>query len=63
MTREDSARLAVRWIDAWIGLDIDWLRRKLAPDFVYVRPYGRLEGRESYLAEVLLPRDQETLNG
>lgn len=49
---EHSARLARGWIEAWIRMDIDWLRRKLAPDFVHVSPLGRLEGRDSYLEAV-----------
>lgn len=51
-TMERSAELAVGWIEAWINFDMEWLRRRLAPDFVHVSPFGRLEGRESYLATV-----------
>lgn len=29
-----------------------WLREKLAADFVHVSPFGRLEGRDHYLATV-----------
>jgi hypothetical protein len=50
--RERSAELAVLWIEAWIKMDMEWLRQRLAPDFVHVSPFGRLEGRESYLATV-----------
>jgi len=49
---ERSAELARRWIEAWIDMDMAWLRHWLAPDFVHVSPFGRLEGRESYLATV-----------
>lgn len=49
---ELSAKLAVGWIEAWIRMDMEWLRQRLAPDFVHVSPFGRLEGRESYLAAV-----------
>jgi ketosteroid isomerase-like protein len=51
-TSESSAKLAVQWIEAWIKMDMEWLRRNLAPDFVHVSPFGRLEGRDSYLATV-----------
>ncbi len=47
-----SAELARGWIEAWIRMDLDWLRRRLAPDFVHVSPFGRFEDRESYLATV-----------
>ena len=50
--KERSAELAVRWIEAWVEMDMEWLRQRLAPDFVHVSPFGRLEGRESYLATV-----------
>jgi ketosteroid isomerase-like protein len=49
MTDQASAALARGWIEAWIRMDIDWLRRRLTPDFVHVSPFGRLEGREAYL--------------
>ncbi|MGD8277942.1 MAG: nuclear transport factor 2 family protein [Gemmatimonadota bacterium] len=49
---ERTAELAVGWIEAWIRMDIDWLRKTLAPDFVHVSPFGRLEGREPYLETV-----------
>lgn len=53
MTATDrSAELAVSWIEAWIRMDMEWLRQWLAPDFVHVSPFGRLEGRDSYLATV-----------
>ncbi len=51
-TREHSAELAVQWIEAWIRFDMDWLRSHLAPDFVHVSPFGRFEGRDTYLAAV-----------
>ena len=47
-----SADLARLWIESWIRMDIDWLRRHLAPDFVHTSPFGRLEGREHYLETV-----------
>jgi hypothetical protein len=50
--KEHSAELAVGWIEAWIRMDIDWLRQRLAPDFVHVSPFGRFDDRESYLAAV-----------
>ncbi len=53
MTRsEGSGELAVGWIEAWIRMDMEWLRNRLAPDFVHVSPFGRFEDRESYLAAV-----------
>ena len=50
--KERSAELAVGWIEAWIRMDMDWLRQHLADDFVHVSPFGRLEGRDPYLAAV-----------
>jgi ketosteroid isomerase-like protein len=47
-----SAELARGWIEAWIRMDMDWLRERLAADFVHVSPFGRLAGREHYLATV-----------
>ncbi|MCB1037307.1 MAG: hypothetical protein KDD47_25985 [Acidobacteria bacterium] len=45
MTRsERSAELAVGWIEAWVRMDMEWLRENLAPDFVHTSPFGRLEG-------------------
>jgi hypothetical protein len=32
--------------------DLDWLRGGLHPDFVHTCPFGRLEGRDHYLATV-----------
>lgn len=52
MPTERSAELAVGWIEAWIRMDMAWLRERLAPDFVHTSPFGRLEGRDSYLATV-----------
>lgn len=51
-TDQRSGELAVGWIEAWIRMDLDWLREQLAPDFVHVSPLGRLEGRDAYLAVV-----------
>lgn len=50
--KERSAELAVLWIEAWNKMDMDWLRQRLAPDFVHVSPLGRFEGREQYLTAV-----------
>ncbi len=48
-----SARdLAVAWIEAWKRKDMEAVADLLAPDFVHVSPFGRLEGRETYLATV-----------
>jgi len=47
-----AAALARGWIEAWILMDLDWLRDHLAEDFVHTSPFGRLEGREHYLATV-----------
>ncbi len=53
MTRtERSAELARGWIEAWIRMDLDWLRRHLAEDFVHASPFGRFDDRESYLAAI-----------
>jgi len=49
---ERSAQLAVGWIEAWIRMDMEWLRQRLAPDFVHISPFGRFDDRESYLAAV-----------
>ncbi len=49
---EDAEALAVGWIEAWIRMDLAWLRRHLAPDFVHTSPFGRLEGRDPYLETV-----------
>jgi len=49
---ERVAELAAGWIEAWIRMDMEWLRERLAPDFVHVSPFGRLEGRDSYLETV-----------
>ena len=50
--KERSAELAVGWIEAWIRMDMEWLRQHLAADFVHVSPFGKLEGRDTYLATV-----------
>ena len=47
-----TAEMARLWIESWIRMDIDWLRENLAEDFVHTSPFGRLEGREHYLATV-----------
>ncbi len=49
---ENAETLAAGWIEAWIRMDLDWLRGHLAPDFVHVSPFGRFDDRESYLAAV-----------
>jgi len=51
-TDERSAELARLWIESWARMDLSWLRRHLAPGFVHVSPFGRLEGRDHYLATV-----------
>lgn len=51
-TSERAAELATGWIQAWIRMDMDWLRERLAPDFVHTSPFGRLEGRDAYLETV-----------
>ncbi len=50
--KERSAELAAGWIEAWIRMDMEWLKERLAPDFVHTSPFGRLEGRDSYLETV-----------
>lgn len=50
--KERSAELAVGWIEAWIRMDMDWLRHWLTPDFVHNSPFGRLEGLDIYLETV-----------
>ena len=50
--KERSAELARSWIEAWSRMDLGWFRENLASDFVHVSPFGRLEGREHYLATV-----------
>jgi ketosteroid isomerase-like protein len=47
-----TAQLAAGWIEAWIRMDIDWRRERLAPDFVHTSPFGRFEDRDTYLAAV-----------
>lgn len=49
---EHATQLAVGWIEAWIRMDMDWLKERLAPDFVHTSPFGRIEGRDHYLAIV-----------
>ena len=50
---ETAAELARGWIEAWIRMDLEWLRERLAVDFVHVSPLGRLEGRDHYLDTVV----------
>ena len=50
--RPSSAELARGWIEAWKRFDIDWLRARLAPDFVHVSPFGRFDDRDTYLAAI-----------
>lgn len=57
---EGSAELARGWIEAWARMDMDWLRQRLAPDFVHTSPFGKLEGRESYL-EVVEPMARKSV--
>lgn len=53
MTQPEGAeKLARGWIEAWIRMDMEWLRAHLAPDFVHTSPFGRLEGRDHYLETV-----------
>lgn len=52
MGKERSAELATGWIEAWQRMDMDWLRRHLAPDFVHVSPFGRFDDRDTYLAAI-----------
>ena len=47
-----SAQLAAGWIEAWIRMDIEWLREHLTTDFVHTSPFGLLVGREHYLETV-----------
>jgi len=47
-----GAELAVRWVEAWNRMDMEWLRRRLAPHFVHTSPFGKLEGRDTYLETV-----------
>lgn len=47
-----AGTLARGWIEAWQRLDMEWLRKHLSPGFVHTSPFGRLEGREHYLATV-----------
>lgn len=51
-TTERSAELARGWIEAWIRMDMAWLRERLAPDFVHVSPFGRFDDRDAYLTTV-----------
>lgn len=47
-----TAELARLWIQAWKDMDLERLRENLAEDFVHTSPFGRLEGRDDYLATV-----------
>lgn len=49
---ERSAELARGWIEAWSRMDMEWLHERLVPDFVHTSPFGRLEGRDTYLDTV-----------
>ena len=51
-TSNRTAELARGWIEAWIRMDLDWLRMNLALDFRHTSPFGRLEGRDTYLDTV-----------
>ncbi|MBY6203813.1 nuclear transport factor 2 family protein [Halomonas denitrificans] len=48
----DVRSLARGWIQAWQRMDLAWLREHLAADFVHISPFGRLAGRDHYLATV-----------
>lgn len=61
-TSENSADLAVGWIEAWIRMDIEWLRGRLAHDFVHTSPFGRIEGRDHYL-ETVEPMARKSVQG
>ena len=39
--RERSGELAAGWIEAWKRFDMEWLRTRLAPEFVHISPFGR----------------------
>ncbi len=58
---ERSGELAKGWIEAWIRMDMDWLRQHLAADFVHTSPFGRLEGRDHYL-ETVAPMARKSVN-
>jgi hypothetical protein len=60
--RERSAELATGWIEAWRRFDMEWLRTRLAPDFVHISPFGRFDDRETYLAAVE-PMARKTVMG
>lgn len=49
---ERAAALAAGWFEAWSRYDMEWLRRRLAPDFVHLSPFGRFDDRETYLEAV-----------
>ncbi|MGD8896211.1 MAG: nuclear transport factor 2 family protein [Acidobacteriota bacterium] len=51
-TEARSGELARLWIESWARMDLEWLRRHLAPESVHTSPFGRLEGRDFYLATV-----------
>lgn len=52
-TPNRTTELARGWIEAWIRMDLDWLRTNLALDFTHTSPFGRLEGRDTYLETVV----------
>ena len=47
-----STEMADGWIEAWRRMDMGWLRQHLAADFTHESPFGKLEGRDDYLAAV-----------
>lgn len=55
-----SATLARGWIEAWVRMDIDWLRSHLSGDFVHTSPFGRLSGRDHYL-EIVEPMARKSV--
>ena len=52
MDTADPEALARGWIESWQRMDMDWLHEHLVDAFVHISPFGRLEGREHYLAIV-----------
>ena len=51
-TQLSARELAIGWIEAWNRMDMRWLRAHLSTEFVHTSPFGRLAGREDYLAAV-----------
>ena len=62
-TKEQSPamKLAQGWINAWINMDIAWLEKHLADNFIHTSPYGRLEGKTHYLKTVI-PLARKSVN-